>query len=139
MKKGTKLYSLLTETCPKCHEGKVFIYKNPYNLAHFTEMHGSCPKCGQSFRPEPGFYYGAGYVSYALGVALVVTLSVGMSFWIPFFKNFELYATVNIGATILLAPIMFRQSRVGWLNFFFKYDPKAVENHELAQRQRETA
>lgn len=135
MKKGTKLYSLLTETCPTCHEGKVFVYKNPYNLAHFTEMNGSCKKCGQSFRPEPGFYYGAGYVSYAWGVAIVVTLSVAMSFWIPFFKNFEIYAVVNIGVTILLAPLIFRQSRVGWLNFFFKYDPKAIEKHQLAHAE----
>ena len=35
-------------------------------------MHKNCPECGQPTEIEVGFYYGTGYVSYALTVALSV-------------------------------------------------------------------
>ncbi len=130
-----KLYSVFTGTCPKCNEGRVFIYRNPYNLKHIGKMNRRCDKCGQDFLPEPGFYFGAGYVSYALGVAIAVTISVAMSPWIPFFKNFELYATVIIGTILILTPALFRASRLGWLNFFFKYDPHAIEKHQESLKE----
>lgn len=129
------LYSVITGTCPRCHEGRVFLYKNPYNLSHIMEMHDSCPQCGLSFKPEPGFYFGATYVSYALAVAIVVTIGVGMSPWVPFFKNFELYAAVMIGSVTILAPFIFRLSRHGWLKIFNKYDKDAIKkfNAKLAE------
>lgn len=94
------------------------------------DMHDYCPKCGLKYRPEPGFFFGATYVSYAIGVAIVVTISVAMSPWIPFFENFEIYASVIIGTIVLLAPVIFRASRHGWLNMFNKYDKDAIKKHQ---------
>ena len=34
-------------------------------------MHDNCPECGQKFDLEQGFWYGTGYVSYALAVAII--------------------------------------------------------------------
>lgn len=93
-------------------------------------MHHYCPKCGLNFKPEPGFYFGATYVSYAIGVAIVVTIGVGMSPFIPFFDNFGLYAGVMIGTVVVLSPVIFRLSRHGWLKIFNKYDKEAISKHQ---------
>ena len=98
MKKGTKLYSILNNKCPRCHEGKFFDSANPYNLAKMTSMPDKCPECGQPYEPEPGFYFGAMYVSYALGVALFVTIWVATSVLVPDISALGLIGLV-IGVT----------------------------------------
>ena len=48
-------------------------------------MNKNCPVCGQPTEVEVGFYYGTGYVSYTLSIAITVAsliawwLSIGMS------------------------------------------------------------
>jgi hypothetical protein len=61
-----------------------------------------------SYEPEPGFFYGAMYFSYALIVGLIITCSV-------FFYSLNLfdYAIVGIPATIIvMVPLIFRYSRM---------------------------
>ncbi|MEY4912742.1 MAG: hypothetical protein RL025_569, partial [Bacteroidota bacterium] len=36
-------------------------------------MHQDCPHCGFHFEIEPGFFWGAMYISYAFSVAVSVT------------------------------------------------------------------
>jgi uncharacterized protein (DUF983 family) len=74
--KKSRLYSTLTNKCPRCREGKLFTSSNPYDLANITKMHDHCPVCGQQTEIEVGFYYGTGYVSYALTVAYFVSMFV---------------------------------------------------------------
>ncbi|WP_424964423.1 DUF983 domain-containing protein [Ekhidna sp.] len=38
------------------------------------KMHKKCPNCSQSLEPEPGFYTGAMYVSYAFQVAIIIAV-----------------------------------------------------------------
>ena len=72
--------------------------------------------------PEPGFYQGAMYVSYAFAVALIATIGVGLYLigdppeWV--------YITAIIAITILLAPLNYRASRVIYLHLFggIKFD-----------------
>lgn len=97
-------------------------------------MHDKCPECGLNYQPEPGFYYGAGYVSYALGAAVVIGISLGMSFFIPFFSNFEIYGIAIVIAVVSLTPLLFRWSRIIWLNFFYRYDPNAVEHFKETKK-----
>ena len=60
-------------TCnPRCREGNMFIYSNPYNLKNFMNMNDKCPVCKQPFDLEPGFYYGTSYVSYAFTIAITI-------------------------------------------------------------------
>jgi uncharacterized protein (DUF983 family) len=127
MKKQSKLYSIVTGNCPRCHEGRIFAYRNAYNLKHLTNMNDNCSKCGLKYRREPGFFMGAGYVSYTLGVAVMIIVAVAMSPWIPFFENFELYAAAMIGAVVILTPLMYRVSRIVWLNIFVKYEGDAIK------------
>ncbi len=44
MFKGTKLYSIFSNKCPKCQEGDFFVNKNPYK-AGFIKMHDNCQNC----------------------------------------------------------------------------------------------
>ncbi len=51
--------------CPKCQEGDLFetgsfAFRKPF------EMPEHCPNCGQPYFLEPGFYYGAMFISYIL-------------------------------------------------------------------------
>ena len=52
----------------------MFQNPNPYRLDSMFEMHADCSVCGLDYEPEPNFYYGAMYVSYAYTVALFVAV-----------------------------------------------------------------
>src|SRR5688500_13802753 len=110
MAKKSKIYSILHGTCPRCHESKVFIHKNPYGSLNFTQMHNNCSHCGQSFDPEPGFYQGAMYVSYAFSIAMAFIVSVLMLIF--FDANPYLITGVLSLVLIILLPVVFRVSRI---------------------------
>ncbi|MDB4087208.1 DUF983 domain-containing protein [Flavobacteriaceae bacterium] len=118
MKKG-KLYSILFNKCPKCSIGSFWKSNNPYYNLFFKagENHNKCSNCELKFEIEPGFFYGAMYVSYGLGIGLgsiilIVALAVFQ------FKNI-LALTILIGLSILiLAPVNYYLSRLIWLNTF---------------------
>lgn len=133
MNKGTKLYSVLRNKCPRCHEGKFFEVSNPYNLTKFSRMPENCPVCGQKYEPETGFYYGAMYVSYGIGVAVFVTVWVATMVLFPEMSAFGIIACV-LTALFLMWPISFRTARLVWINLFIKYNEKTKEN-KLEQKQ----
>jgi uncharacterized protein (DUF983 family) len=135
--KGTKLYSILKMKCPKCHEGELFKESNPYKLKELSNMYPKCEVCGEDFKREPGFYFGAAYVSYALTVALWVAVLVALiTFdalgWIEysFFENPLTFLFSGIIALFVLLPVLYRLSRSIWLNFFINYDSKAIARKE---------
>lgn len=124
--KGSKLYSIFQMKCPRCHEGDFFM-AHPYNLKRAGDTHKRCPKCDLNYSPEPGFYFGAMFVSYALGVALFVT------FWVSFNLFFE---DVNLGLQILIislvsiltAPYFYALSKIIWANMFIKADTSLLDS-----------
>ena len=63
--KDSKLYSILHFKCPFCHEGDFFL-SHPYDLKHAGDLHEACPVCHRKYEKEPGFYYGAMFISYAI-------------------------------------------------------------------------
>lgn len=127
MKKGSKLYSILFQKCPHCHEGELFTDRNPYNLKKIFDMPHECEKCGQIYELEPSFYYGAMYVNYALTVAIAVAVFVAM---IVLGSDWKLHHFIIgiIGGIIALAPLTFRLGRAIWINMFVKYDANACEH-----------
>jgi len=83
-----------------------------------------CSECGQKMELEVGFYYGTGYVSYALSVALSVFNMVW--YWLIFglsFFDYSLfwYLGVNVVILILAQPWLMRYARVLYLYMFVKY------------------
>lgn len=121
MLKGTKIYSIFWQKCPRCQEGELFDEKNPYKLNKIFDMPEKCSSCNQVFQLEPSFFYGAMYVNYGLTVAIGVAMYVAMSV----LGQWELheYLIGIIGAIVVLAPLTFRLGRAVWINFFIKYDP----------------
>lgn len=130
MKKGTKLYSIFKMKCPQCHEGD-FFESHPYNLRKAGDIHEKCSVCGVKYSKEPGFYYGAMYVSYGLGVGLFVALWVLFNL---FFKDISVGVQIFtiIALSILLTPYLYALSKIIWANIFIKYDNnrKSTESHK---------
>ncbi len=126
MLKGTKLYSILYQKCPRCHEGELFDERNPYKLKKIFDMPERCEKCNQLYQLEPSFFYGAMYVNYGLTVAIAVAVFVAM---IVLGSGWELhhYLIGIILGIFILAPLTFRLGRAIWINFFIKYDPDALK------------
>ncbi|THD68809.1 DUF983 domain-containing protein [Robertkochia marina] len=123
LKKGSKLYSILTGTCPRCHQESMYTYKNPYLLSRTLKMNETCSHCGTKYKIEPSFFYGAMYVSYAVGIAFAVAAFV-ISFL--FLGSSLKTAFISIVVTmIVFMPVIMRLARNIWINFFMSYDPKA--------------
>lgn len=119
LKKGSKLYSILTGTCPRCHQESMYLDKNPYNLGNVYKMHDNCSHCGLHYKIEPSFFYGAMYVSYALGVAFSIVA------FVVSFVLFEAGLKTSFIAIIItlvgLMPLTMRLSRNIWISFFISY------------------
>ncbi|MCX8473905.1 MAG: DUF983 domain-containing protein [Sediminibacterium sp.] len=109
--------------CPVCKKGNMYISQNPYNLKKIVTMHDNCPVCGQKSNLEIGFYYGTGYVSYALSVAYLCSFSVSWRILIgfDFVENptrLYLFLICGILSLILIQPLFMRWSRIIWLSWF---------------------
>jgi len=120
-KKGTKLYSIFNNKCPKCHEGDFYLDKNPLHLSKILTTHEKCDKCNLKYMIEPSFYHGAMYVSYGLSVATSI-----FTFIICMLLNIELLYSfiIVITSLILFTPFMLKLSRIIYINMFVNYNNK---------------
>jgi hypothetical protein len=86
-------------------------------------MHAKCPYCGVRLQPEPGFYQGAMYVSYAFTLAVMGLVSMLLYFFADHPSEW-VYIGVVIGVMVLLIPLNYRYSRILFLYLFggIKYD-----------------
>lgn len=124
--KGNKLYSIINNKCPKCHEGSFFTSPHAYDLKTFSDMPDECPVCHQTYQPEPGYYYGAMYVSYALNVAIFVTVWVATNVLFQDGVGVWWLVLASIIAGVGLMPLSFRLARLIWINFFIRYEARAT-------------
>ncbi len=116
--------ALLALRCPRCHQGRLFT-TSAFNLSQFANMPAQCPVCGQAFEPEPGFYFGSMYITFAFNVATVVVLGV-LIYYLFGNPDTWVYVTAVTAFTILLTPVMLRYSRALMLYLFggTGYNPK---------------
>jgi hypothetical protein len=106
----------------------MFKDSNAYNklsLTHIFDMYDTCPVCHQKYDMEPGFWYGTGYVSYALAVALSVSTFV--AWWVLIGVSTEdnrifYWLVFNGILLVILQPWLMRLSRVIYIRFFVSYD-----------------
>jgi uncharacterized protein (DUF983 family) len=137
-KKRLYITSFMTNKCPRCRQGNLFQTNKAYDLKNNLTMNEHCPVCGQASEIEVGFYYGTGYVSYALSVAFLIATFV--AWWILFgisFSDNSVFWWLGVSCTllILLQPPMMRISRSLWLSWFVKYDPN-WKNHTIESNER---
>jgi hypothetical protein len=122
--KPALLPSMLKMKCPNCRKGHMFKNKSIFPLGKLLDMPERCPVCGQKMELEVGFYYGTGYVSYALSVALFFFNLIwywgliGLSY-----KDNSIfyYLITSVTIVVLLQPWLMRISRVLYLYMFVKY------------------
>ncbi len=119
-KKGTKIYSILTGACPKCHGESMYQNSNPYKLSDTLKIHDHCSQCNTKYRLEPSFFYGSMYVSYGVGIAFAIT-AFAISYLI-FESSINAAFLSIIGTLVLFMPIIMRVSRNIWINLFMKFD-----------------
>ncbi len=125
MKKGSKLYSILYNRCPRCHSSSFWKYNNPYkNIINVNHQDlGRCNKCNLKFEIEPGFFFGSMYVSYAISVFMSLLIWLIFDY---FFSDLELYYLIFFIALFLfiLSPVTYFISRLIWINIFIHFDSK---------------
>ena len=123
-------WSIFSMRCPRCRKGKMFKDNNPYggfSLRHIFNMHETCSVCHQRYEMEPGFWYGTGYVSYALAVAISTTTFVAWFVLVGIStedNRIFYWLGINTFLLIVLQPWMMRLSRVIYMRFFVGYDPE---------------
>ena len=107
--------ALLSGKCPACRQGDIFKY--PYTkVSHFADMHQHCPSCGASFQPEPGFYFGAMYITYAFNIGMIIVFGLALYYWIELPE--AVYLILIAALAVITTPFSFRISRVLWLYWF---------------------
>lgn len=124
MAKVSKIAAVVNAKCPKCRKGNIF--SGPMYSLSFQRTNEFCPHCGLRFEVEPGYFYAAMYVSYALNVMEMVGLGLLTYIVSGESESAGLYIIVLLLGILLFAPFNFRYSRVillHWLSPKVKYDP----------------
>lgn len=103
--------AVLCQRCPRCRKGPVF--------HGIMSTYESCRVCGLKYEREPGYFYGAMYASYVIG--LVTT-----AYWLPLLLMGFSPVWVLVPPVIQLIvqiPLSYRYSRVIWLHMDHRFDP----------------
>lgn len=104
------LQAILAKRCPICLRGPMF--------DGFMAMRDACSDCGHRFTPEPGFFQGAMFVSYAVGVAELIVGSVIAYVFLSPHTGLALALAAAGVVHLLLVPQLFKYSRVIWAHLF---------------------
>ena len=118
LKKGSKANAILNMKCPRCQEADLFPtgsfeFKNPF------EMNKRCPNCNEDFIPEPGFYYGAMFISYIFTGWFCLTF-VGILHWGLGWSTGSSF-TLLIFVIAIFFVWIFRMARSMWIGFNVSY------------------
>lgn len=112
-----RISSIFLNKCPNCGKGDFFVTKGAYTKG-FDKMHSKCSACGENYSPEPGFYQGALYVSYAFYVAFMV---IYFLIFVNFFEDYINYFLISIiPVMIILTPLFYRMARRAWFSMLMK-------------------
>lgn len=110
--------------CPRCRTGNIYI--KPFNITDPLNMPEKCSVCGQETEPELGFYYGAMFLSYMIGIWFMIIPALIL---VLYFKWSAGAATAfAIGIEVLIYLRLIRTARAVWLFINVKYDPKYAES-----------
>ena len=125
MQKRSAGYAILNHKCPRCRVGDIFRFSLLQKPTKFAATYKNCPHCSLQYEREPGFFFGAMYVSYAMTMGILL----GTAFILyTFFGDPELivYIIAVPVVVLLFLPVVFRYSRTLFLYGFggIKYRPE---------------
>lgn len=110
-------HGILHGLCPRCRTGTIF----RKSVWLFPAMLERCAACGLEYEREPGYFLGAMYIGYGLGLAAIAILSAIV--WLVL--RWSLMKSV-IGGIVLflpLAPVLTWMARVLWIYMDQAIDP----------------
>src|SRR5438105_7157630 len=115
MRLPPRLRAMIGQRCPVCLQGKMF-------AGRFT-MNPTCPVCGHRFEREQGFFQGAMYISWVLGVTYLAVLALLAQ--IVLVEHIGIAgAVVSVLALYMVCvPAVFRYSRVIWAHLNVRTKP----------------
>jgi len=124
------LSSVIGLKCPHCRTGELF-GTGSFSFSQPFEMHKRCEICNENFFPEPGFYYGAMFLSY-------IVFSFPCLFLVMFLHWIVGLSTVASMAILCVVAgfgftYVFRVSRSLWIHMNVKYDQSIGD--ELSRKQ----
>ena len=85
-------------------------------------MNPACSECGLVFLREAGYFLGAMYVSYGLGVLTILPVGVWLAVGLEW--DLSIVLPLVVLQTVLSMPIFLRFSRVIWLHVDQAVDPR---------------
>lgn len=127
MSELSKFQAVIQSKCPRCRKGNIFTGAT-YGFK-LQKMNDHCSHCNLKYEREPGYFYVAMFVSYAMTCAEIIALAVGAHILglALTFENLWNFVAVIFGGLLLLSPINFRYSRVillHWLTPGLGYMPE---------------
>ncbi|NJC25136.1 DUF983 domain-containing protein [Neolewinella antarctica] len=118
------LSSVFGLRCPRCRRGDLFPTSS-FSFSMPFKQYAHCPKCGQNYFPEPGFYWGAMFISY-IGSGFFSLGFVMMTHWV-----FDLGLGLSMVLLLIVVGLFFvwwfRFSRSVYFHLVTKYQPKVTE------------
>jgi len=121
MKTAHRLQAILFNKCPRCQRGDFFVTNSAFTR-RFDQMHEHCPHCRENFVPEPGFYWGSMFVSYAFYTAYTILTFLILVQGLKL--DLDYYLMGLLPTLVLLTPYFFRLARRTWLAIFIAPRPQ---------------
>ena len=128
MKPISKLQAVIQCKCPRCREGAIFT-GSMYGF-NIQRTNHSCSHCNQRFEIEPGYFYAAMYVSYAMNMIEMITMGFATYYFSGGRLDFDslwLYVGIIFIGSLLLSPLNYRYSRIillHWLSPKIRYNAR---------------
>lgn len=100
--------------CPNCQQEDIFERKGNIFLLQVPKMHEKCSHCSYRYDKEPGYFFGAMYLSY--GMAILELLFVfAATFWL---LPLAWFFVAIFSTLILMSFYNYRVSREIWVKLF---------------------
>jgi hypothetical protein len=95
------------------------------SLSDPVNMPETCNLCNQKMEPEPGFYYGAMFISYIFSAWYLLLPTLLLVFYFKWSVNSAMAFTIFLG--LISYTRVIRASRSLWIHINVKYDPVAAQ------------
>ena len=123
---GMSLKAMWNYKCPRCRKGDMFT--KPFSIKKPLDMPHHCDQCGQVMEPEPGYYYGAMFLSYIVYSLFMLPLALLLVFYFKWSVDWAMLFVIAF-STIFFFRIL-RGSRALWFHMMVKYQPEYLEKKQ---------
>lgn len=109
---------IFDQRCPRCRIGGIFRHSI---FRGFPKMFERCPVCDLLFEREPGYFLGAMYISFGVGLGVIAVIAVVV--WTLTGWGFTKATLSGVILFLPLAPAITLFSRVLWIYLDQAVDP----------------